>query len=710
LHFHIYKNLIIMTKKIILPVLLCIGLIGTKLHSQNIPITIQAESGSAGSDYAVGTDGDVTYLYPQTDLLNSNYPDSSIKILTFQVTFADSGTYKLFGRIRVGSGNASDDSFFYGNGFGNKDTDNADDWIRCNNVNVAGYTIVDDIVQDRGSAAMNVWKWLNLSDFTGDEAPMTFRVEQDALTQTFQYGSRENGLDLDKIAFGRAGIYYSVDNLNKGEAGSLFLPGEEPVGPPLAYGLDKFLGCAYGPDSQEDFAGYWNQVTPGNGGKWGWVEGTRDVMSWNDLDEAYQVAMDSNYFYRHHVLVWGNQQPAWIETLDSAEQHAEIEEWFAAVAERYPDISQVEVVNEPLHDPPNLPGNGGGNYIQALGGAGVTGWDWIIEAFRMARAAFGSETNLYINEYGIMNSAENTDAYREIIDLLIDEDTLINGIGLQAHGFSHNTSVAVIQRNLDTLAATGLPLYITELDVDGLTDKQQVNTYMKIFPVFWEHPSVQGITLWGFRPGMWRTEQGAYLITAEGVERPAMLWLRAYLKGEFVANSSINVNSQSGESTINSMAGTLQMLAEVLPEDATLKTVHWMVNNTNIATINTDGLLTAKANGVVTVTALTLEYGSTVSGTMDITISGQENSVESIAGTENITLFPNPVIEGHFTLQGLENISEVAVLTLNGNLITSVNAENQTSADIYLDVPAGMYIVRLSDGVRFWHTKIVVRK
>ena len=45
----------------------------------------------------------------------------------------------------------------------------------------------------------------------------------------------------------------------------------------------------------------------------------------------------------------------------------EIQEWFAAVAARYPDIDFIDVVNEPLHDPPDGPGNG--NYIDALGGS-----------------------------------------------------------------------------------------------------------------------------------------------------------------------------------------------------------------------------------------------------------------------------------------------------------------------------------------------------
>ena len=32
-----------------------------------------------------------------------------------------------------------------------------------------------------------------------------------------------------------------------------------------------------------------------------------------------------------------------------AEQLEEIDEWMAAIAERYPDIDQIDVVNEPLH-------------------------------------------------------------------------------------------------------------------------------------------------------------------------------------------------------------------------------------------------------------------------------------------------------------------------------------------------------------------------
>ena len=98
-------------------------------------------------------------------------------------------------------------------------------------------------------------------------------------------------------------------------------------------------------------------------------------MVWDRLDAAYRLAKDNGLPFQMHVMVWGNQQPEWIRHLPPDEQRAEIEEWFTAVAARYPDIDIVEVVNEPLHDPPTQDDEDGGNYAQALGGDGESGWD-----------------------------------------------------------------------------------------------------------------------------------------------------------------------------------------------------------------------------------------------------------------------------------------------------------------------------------------------
>jgi len=206
---------------------------------------------------------------------------------------------------------------------------------------------------------------------------------------------------------------------------------------------------------------------------------------------------------------------------------AEIEEWFQAVAERYPDIAYVEVVNGPLHDPPSQAGNGGGNYINALGGTGSTGWDWVLTSFRMARTFFPT-AKLLINDFNIVSSASNVSRYLEIITLLQAEN-LIDGIGAQAHAFSTGGSAQSMTANLDRLAATGLPIQITELDIDGATDQVQLIDYQRIFPTLWEHPAVEGITLWGWRPGLWRNSQRAFIIDENGAERPALQWLASYL-------------------------------------------------------------------------------------------------------------------------------------------------------------------------------------
>ena len=351
------------------------------------------------------------------------------------------------------------------------------------------------------------------------------------------------------------------------------------IAEPLGTGRARFFGCVYAPSHGQGFTEYWNQITPGNAGKWRSVENTRDVMNWSDLDDAYHLAKLNGLPFHYHVLIWGNQQPTWIESLSPAEQREEIEEWFAAVAERYPDIDYLEVVNEPLHDAPDSVGSG--NYINALGGTGASGWEWVLESFRLARTYFPG-TQLMLNDYAIIGNTANTTAYLNIVALLQAED-LIDIIGFQAHSFSTTGSSATMATNLDSLAATGLPIQVMEMDVDGPTDAQQLSEYQRILPIFWEHPDVMGITLWGFRPGMWRTAQMAYLIEADGTERPAMTWLRSYLAEDesplsFVAYASgegllANERTPAGDSDADSLATGFEYLLDtsaVTPNESTL--------------------------------------------------------------------------------------------------------------------------------------------
>ncbi len=108
-----------------------------------------------------------------------------------------------------------------------------------------------------------------------------------------------------------------------------------------------------------------------------------------------------------------------------------------------------------------------------------------------------------LNEYNVTNKPAQMQRYVRLVRLL-QAEKLIDAVGVQGHAFSTvaKTPASVHRTNLDLLAATGLPIYVTELDVDGPTDEAQLSDMQRIFRMFWEHPAVRGVTVWGFRPGL----------------------------------------------------------------------------------------------------------------------------------------------------------------------------------------------------------------
>ena len=186
--------------------------------ASNKPIVLEAEKAILGADFAVGNDGAVQFVYPKTTNTNF-YPGTVDKVLTFTVTFPEAGTYELYARLRVGAGGYNDDSFFFGKSFGALSETNADSWGYINGIATVGYINDNDVVSSLGSAGMQTWKWLNISEFYNTTTPTVFTITAPNTTYTFQIGSREDGLDLDKIAFCQADYQYTVRNLNLVEAG-----------------------------------------------------------------------------------------------------------------------------------------------------------------------------------------------------------------------------------------------------------------------------------------------------------------------------------------------------------------------------------------------------------------------------------------------------------------------------------------------------------
>lgn len=87
--------------------------------------------------------------------------------------------------------------------------------------------------------------------------------------------------------------------------------------------------------------------------------------------------------------------------------------------------------------------------------------------------------------------------------------------------------------------------------------------------------------------------------------------------------TDINIAGAGGSSIIGIAGGTLQIFADVSPNNATDTSVVWSrINRTGSATITQTGLLTAISDGIVTVTA-TAHDGSGIFDTLQVTITNQ---------------------------------------------------------------------------------------
>ncbi|HEV7606848.1 MAG TPA: endo-1,4-beta-xylanase [Steroidobacteraceae bacterium] len=297
-----------------------------------------------------------------------------------------------------------------------------------------------------------------------------------------------------------------------------------PAQAQIANGKAKFVGNVIGGSVPGSFNTYWNQVTPENATKWGSVEGTRNSMNWSQADAAYNYAQSHGYKFKFHTLVWGAQYPGWLTStgLTQAQQRAEIEQWITLAGQHFPNAWAVDVVNEPIKT--------ANPWKAALGGNGTTGWDWVITSYQLARTAFPN-AKLLINEYGTENDANARNQYKTIINLLKARG-LIDGIGIQSHYFNVDSmNASAVTSMLNDYATLGLDVYVSELDIVGSGgDAAQLAKYQDVFPAFWNHASVKGITLWGYIVGQtWR--DGTGLVTTAGVERPAMTWLKGFVSG-----------------------------------------------------------------------------------------------------------------------------------------------------------------------------------
>ena len=329
---------------------------------------------------------------------------------------------------------------------------------------------------------------------------------------------------------------------------SLFLFTASLVNAQLSSNPDKFLGnitTSYNVDyGSEKYYTLWNQITCENETKWGSVEGSRrGSFNWNDA--AYNYAKSHNFPFKFHTLVWGSQYPGWMDNLSPEDQYDAIVEWFDEAKRHYPDLEIIDVVNEAV------PGHAPAPYKNALGGDGVTGYDWIIEAFELAYERWPDAILIY-NDYNTFQWQKTQ--FIDLVRTLRDAGAPIDAYGCQSHDLTDmnfndfKSAMTEIQNELK------MPMYSTEYDIGTTDDDKQYQQYKDQIKYMWESDYCAGITLWGYIYGKtWTTDGNSGIIRVENnqnVDRPAMTWLREYMSTNEARNAKSPFPGMKKEASI----------------------------------------------------------------------------------------------------------------------------------------------------------------
>ena len=198
-----------------------------------------------------------------------------------------------------------------------------------------------------------------------------------------------------------------------------------------------------------------------------------------------------------------------------------------------------DVVNEAIAD------GAGTNILRNSLWSEIIGPDFIAKAFQYAHEADPNAILRY-NDYGLENPAKRKKLIT-LIKSLQEQKVPVHAIGSQAH-VNVSMTFETMDQALTEMAALGLPIHITELDVNsaaagqrntgadiannaattqgGLVsdaDKKLADAYAGIFRAFVKHSdAVKVVTFWGANDAnSWRAAGKPLLFDGESKAKPA---------------------------------------------------------------------------------------------------------------------------------------------------------------------------------------------
>jgi endo-1,4-beta-xylanase len=199
-----------------------------------------------------------------------------------------------------------------------------------------------------------------------------------------------------------------------------------------------------------------------------------------------------------------------------------------------------DVVNEALAD------GGPENVMRSSLWSEIMGPDFIAKAFQYAHEA-DPDAILRYNDYGLENPVK-IQKLVTLIRSLQAQNVPIHAIGTQAHLNVSTAGFEQMDRSLTEIAKLGLPIHVTELDINsaqggqrntgadiaanaattqgglvGDADKKLADAYAGIFRAFLKHrDSVKMVTFWGVNDAVsWRAQGKPLVFDGDNRPKPA---------------------------------------------------------------------------------------------------------------------------------------------------------------------------------------------
>ena len=389
-------------------------------------------------------------------------------------------------------------------------------------------------------------------------------ANQDALPKTkLRYDGEEPDAPWRKEAARR------IDEIRKGD---LAVKVVGPDGKPLAgatvdvklvkhaFEFATFLGgdspaLKDTPDGQQfrdHVLKYFNRVTcPIYAAQsWGWPnpEAREKYLAGIDWANAHDLIVSC------HPVLWSRfdwSPAAWSELKDQPEAlkaatMAHIDDVLPQLAAH--GVTRVELLNEPV---------GFTQLDDAIGGdrdaLRIAWWKHAREVAPSMRLAINEHTIL---SAGGLNKTKQ-DAYYRQIKALLDGGAEVGAIGMQGHVGEDFTSPTQIWKVLDRFADLGLPIYISEFDVNTEDEQVQADYTRDFITACFAHPAVEAVTLWGFwQPQMWI--ERAALWKGNWTPKPNGVALDKLLSETFHTEAKLKSDSTGG-AKVRGFLGTYEV-------------------------------------------------------------------------------------------------------------------------------------------------------